>query len=148
MNDLGLPNKQAWAFGLGLDRVTMILYDIPDIRIFWSRDSRFTNQFQAGEISQFKPFSKFEISYKDISFIINGAFSYNELCSIARDEDIDNVIEDIRMIDEFQLSSGQISQCYRITYRSMDRTLKKSEVNKIQATIRDRLVRELGVKIR
>jgi len=32
-----------WAFGLGLERWAMKLFDIPDIRLFWSNDSRFSD---------------------------------------------------------------------------------------------------------
>jgi phenylalanyl-tRNA synthetase alpha chain len=36
---------QGFAFGMGLDRLTMIKYDIPDVRLFYSGDLRFVNQF-------------------------------------------------------------------------------------------------------
>lgn len=39
-----------WAFGLGLERLAMVLYNIPDIRLFWSQDERFLEQFQVQDI--------------------------------------------------------------------------------------------------
>lgn len=40
----GKMDNVAWAFGLGLERLAMVLFDIPDIRLFWSTDQRFTSQ--------------------------------------------------------------------------------------------------------
>ena len=68
---IGVPNKIGWAFGLGLDRLAMVLFGVPDIRLFWSRDERFLKQFSPGTVSQFKPFSKFPECYKDVAFWIN-----------------------------------------------------------------------------
>ena len=147
MTDLGLPDCQAWAFGVGLERLAMILFDIPDIRLFWSQDPRFLSQFSRGKITKFQPYSKYEICYKDVSFFINDKFSYNDLCSIARDIDQNNIIESITLLDQFT-KKDRTSYCYRIVYRSMDKTLKNSEINKIQKLLVERLEKELGVEIR
>jgi len=147
MADLGLPNRQAWAFGLGVERAAMALFNIPDIRLFWSNDQRFLSQFRAGQIVKFKPYSKYESCYKDVSLFVNEKFSYNEMCSIIRDEDRANIVESVILIDQFE-RSGQLSECYRIIYRSVDTTLKNSDINKIQSSICKRLVADLGIQIR
>ena len=47
----GVQNKLGFAFGLGLERLAMILYQIPDIRLFWSTDSGFLSQFVTDDIN-------------------------------------------------------------------------------------------------
>lgn len=64
----GRDGRVGWAFGLGLERLAMILFGIPDIRLFWSQDERFTSQFKKGVISKFVPYSKYPLCYKDVSF--------------------------------------------------------------------------------
>jgi len=34
-----------FAFGMGIDRVAILRYGVPDIRMFWENDVRFLNQF-------------------------------------------------------------------------------------------------------
>jgi phenylalanyl-tRNA synthetase alpha chain len=53
-----------WAFGLGLERWAMILYDIPDIRIFWSTDSGFLDQFRQEDEHFTKEF-KYKVKMND-----------------------------------------------------------------------------------
>lgn len=48
----GAQDRIGWAFGLGLERLAMILYDIPDIRLFWSQDERFLKQFRVSHMDQ------------------------------------------------------------------------------------------------
>jgi phenylalanyl-tRNA synthetase alpha chain len=62
--------KKGWAFGLGLDRLAMILFDIPDIRILWVDSEKFTGQFTSGSVTKFKPYSVLDPIGKDISFYI------------------------------------------------------------------------------
>ena len=48
MKNSGRKTEVGWAAGLGLERFALLLFDIPDIRLFWSKDERFLNQFKAG----------------------------------------------------------------------------------------------------
>jgi phenylalanyl-tRNA synthetase alpha chain len=34
-----------WAFGMGIDRITLLKYEIDDIRLFFDNDLRFLQQF-------------------------------------------------------------------------------------------------------
>jgi phenylalanyl-tRNA synthetase alpha chain len=64
----------------------MVLFQIPDIRLFWSQDSRFLQQFSAGTVTLFKAYSKYPNSSKDISFWLTGAVVHeNDVYDIVRD---------------------------------------------------------------
>jgi phenylalanyl-tRNA synthetase alpha chain len=39
---------QGYAFGMGLDRMTILRYGIPDLRLLMSGDLRFLDQFAEG----------------------------------------------------------------------------------------------------
>ena len=61
----GFAGHKAWAFGLGLERLAMVLFGIPDIRLFWTSDQRFLKQFRAGDLgARFKPFSRYPPCFK------------------------------------------------------------------------------------
>jgi phenylalanyl-tRNA synthetase alpha chain len=34
-----------FAFGMGVERIAMLMYDVPDIRMFYENDMRFVRQF-------------------------------------------------------------------------------------------------------
>jgi phenylalanyl-tRNA synthetase alpha chain len=250
LDNASVPNRVGWAFGIGLERIAMLLYSIPDIRLFWSRDTRFLCQFSEAEpIKRFVPFSKYPACFKDVSFwlrssssaaggasaihppggsftaapILNGdppsstqslfshepvqgnheahagtpsklnattcspekrspgsasssrsvsisatanpgtpispaapspavafasAFHENDVMEIAR-EVCGNVVEDVRLTDEFtHPKSGRKSMCYRINYRSLERTLTNEETNELHERLRALLVERLGVELR
>ena len=43
---------------------------------------------------------------------------------------------------------GKTSHCYRVTYRSMDRSLTDEEINALQVELREKTESELGVELR
>jgi phenylalanyl-tRNA synthetase alpha chain len=83
----GVPDKLGWAFGLGLERIAMVLFSIPDIRLFWSQDKRFLEQFKEGSITPFKPYSKYPSCFKDVSFWLSDekGLHDNDFCDLVRD---------------------------------------------------------------
>lgn len=157
----GAEEKIGWAFGLGLDRLAMLLFDIPDIRLLWSRDERFLSQFAATTAGvdaaltttniTFIPYSKYPPCFKDISFWLSASdegFNDNDLCDVVRSMAGD-LVEKVERIDRFRHpGTGRVSLCYRITYRSMDATMTHEEVNSLQNSIRDVLADKLGVELR
>lgn len=144
----GKIHSVAWAFGLGLERLAMVLFDIPDIRLFWSTDQRFTSQFSDGKLGiKFKPFSKYPPCYKDMSLWVSGSFTENNLCEVVR-EIAGDLVEEVRLIDNFTNPKGLTSHCYRIAYRSMERSLTDEEINQLQGDVRDAVQSKLKVTLR
>lgn len=126
-----VPSRIGWAFGLGLERIAMLLFSIPDIRLFWSQDSRFLTQFRSPflfdpssstasaatpscDIASFQPYSKFPSAARDISFWLPEApdvsAASGQLPTVELHENdfmevvrevAGNDVEDARLIDEF-----------------------------------------------
>ncbi|KAH7075569.1 phenylalanyl-tRNA synthetase mitochondrial precursor [Paraphoma chrysanthemicola] len=192
LDNATVPNRIGWAFGIGLERIAMLLYGIPDIRLFWSQDARFLSQFsEAAPIRRFVPFSKYPACFKDVSFWLRSSssaaggasaihppaalqiatesreqphhhdlippaapapiatsFHENDVMEIAR-EVCGDLVEDVRLTDEFvHPKTGRKSLCYRINYRSLERTLTNDETNALHERLRSLLVDRLGVELR
>jgi len=146
----GVPEKIGWAFGLGLDRLAMVLFSIPDIRLFWSEDSRFTSQFSEGAVSTFRPYSRYPSCYKDISFWLPEGFKLhnNDFFEIVRDIGGD-LVEDTVLVDNFvHPTTNRRSLCFRIHYRSFDRNLSNDEVNVYHLRVTDATIKKWGVEVR
>jgi len=143
------PGAKGWAFGLGLERLAMVLFDIPDIRLFWTSDQRFLKQFKTGDLSaRFKPYSKFPPCYKDMAFWVSEAFTENNLCEVVRGVAGD-LAEEVKLIDDFtHPKTGRTSNCFRIAYRSMERSLTDEEINALQDEVRKQVSEKLGVELR
>lgn len=77
----------------------MVLFSIPDIRLFWSTDSRFLSQFKQGKITPFQQYSKYPSCFKDVSFWIPQltGFHENDFCDIVRDTAGD-LVENVRRV--------------------------------------------------
>jgi len=110
LDNNGARNRIAWAFGIGLERLAMVLFGIPDIRLFWSLDPRFTKQFTQGKVTTFRPYSKYPACVKDIAFWIVGQgdtssagggsspFHENDFMEVVRDVAGD-LVEDCSKVD-------------------------------------------------
>jgi len=148
----GVGYKVGWAFGLGLDRLAMLLFQIPDIRLLWSEDPRFLNQFSKIKFDSktditFTPFSKYPACYKDISFWLQDDYSPNDFYEVVRSI-CGDLVEEVKLIDKFESSDDRVSHCYRILYRSMDRTFTNDEINIIHSKVADSVVNQLSVILR
>ena len=60
-----------------------------------------------------------------------------------------DLAEEVKLIDEFSnKKTGKTSHCYRITYRSMERSLTDEEINKLQESVRELAAQQLLVELR
>ena len=141
-----------WAFGMGIDRLAMLLFGIDDIRLLWSQDERFLSQFSSNTITEFKPFSKYPPTFRDIAFwVMNGSqkdieqrFSADTLRAVGP-----YGLEKSELIDKFvHPKSGQVSLCFRLTYRGIEKTLTSEECNRIHSLVEQYVVNSLGCEVR
>ncbi|KAF1999148.1 phenylalanyl-tRNA synthetase [Amniculicola lignicola CBS 123094] len=174
LNTAGVPNRVGWAFGLGLERIAMLLYSIPDIRLFWSTDTRFLSQFSsAGPISRFVPFSKYPACIKDVSFWLPQRSSSSAAGGISRNvgatatassspttttshdfhendvmeiarEVCGDLVEDVHLVDEFVHPKTGRRS---MCYRTNYRSLERTLTNEETNELHDKFRQQLVEKL-
>ena len=151
IENLGLdPNEWSnWAFGFGLERLAIISMDLPDIRLFWSEDERVIKQLKLGK--KFVEVSKYPPIVRDISFIVPNTFVPNDYFDLVR-ENAPDLVEEVKLLDKYEniekFGVGKISYAFRITYRSLDKTLISTEIDELHKKIEEATNKTFGAQIR
>ncbi len=138
-----------WAFGAGIERWAMISMKLPDIRLLWSSDERVKKQLVLGK--EYEEVSKYPSSVRDISFVVSKKFSPNIYFDMVRDIGND-LIEEVALIDEYEndkkFGTDKKSYAYRITYRSLVRTLTSDEIDKLHKEIEVQTKEQFSAQVR
>jgi len=142
-------NYTGWAFGFGLERLAIVSMALPDIRLLWSEDERVLKQLKLDK--KFVEVSKYPPIVRDISFVVKNDFIPNDYFDFVR-ENAPGIVEEVELLDKYENSAkfGQdkISYAYRITYRSLDRTLTADEINQIHKKLEEETTKIFGGIIR
>jgi phenylalanyl-tRNA synthetase alpha chain len=150
LRKMGVEGYNGWAFGFGLERLAIISMDLPDIRLLWSEDPRVKKQLVLGQA--FKEVSKYPPSVRDISFIVDSSFVPNDYFDMVREAAGDSLVEEVALIDRYEnaakFGEGKVSYAYRITYRSIDRTLTGEEVDTLHKNVEEETRRRFGGQVR
>lgn len=133
LKNFGLEGYNGWAFGFGLERLAIISMKLPDIRLLWSSDERVRKQLVLGQ--EFDEVSKYPPVVRDISFLVTKEdFVINTYFDLVRDIAGD-LVEQMELLDQYEnaekFGEGMISYAFRITYRSIEKTLTNAEVDEL-----------------
>jgi phenylalanyl-tRNA synthetase alpha chain len=140
------------AMGLGLDRLTMLIKGIDDIRLLRAADSRISSQM--GDLDPYRPVSAQPPIRRDLSLALDDAPDAELLGDHIREilGDRAGVVEAVEIGPvilyadlpgtaraRMGMSRGQVNALVRVTLRDHDRTLTDDDANRI----RDALYRGL-----
>jgi phenylalanyl-tRNA synthetase beta chain len=101
----------------------------------------------------FREIERFPAIIRDIALIVPEKIAHEEIIRVIREPE-EPLLESVQLFDLFagregsDISPGQKSLAYRLTYRNKSRTLTNEEVSAVHAKIRERLQRELGAELR
>ncbi|XP_070699782.1 ferredoxin-fold anticodon-binding domain-containing protein 1 [Pempheris klunzingeri] len=136
---------------LNLDLLAALLFSLPDWRLLWSHDPRFSKQFalrpSPGE--PFRPYSLFpeHISF-DISFWTGPTWEERRFHAVVREASRGSV-EQIKLIDTFSHPDlSQTSYCYRLIYHSHTHALSHTQALQFHQQLESLLSSRLQVTIR
>lgn len=149
LSNFGLEGYNGWAFGFGAERLAIASMSLPDIRLLWSEDERVKKQLKLGQ--KFVEVSKYPPVVRDISFVVPNTFVPNDYFDVVR-ETVPDLVEEVTLIDKYEnaakFGEGNVSYAYRITYRSLDKTLTGEEVDTWHKKLEDTTVTVFRAKIR
>lgn len=157
-----------WAFGLGLERICMVLFGINDIRQFWDLNERFLSQYEDNKIHAFVPYSQLPDCSRDISFWINSGLKENVMGNDgveelwwSRENDLFELIRSIfgewiksvTLHDKFTNKKGRHSRCYRLNIVPIDSSITdpgqyRSACTDMMKELYTRVAEEYDVEIR
>ncbi len=149
LSKMGIEGYNGWAFGFGLERLAILSMKLPDIRLLWSEDERVKKQLVLG--TEFKEVSKFPPIVRDISFIVGKDFVPNNFFDLVR-ETAGDLVEEVALIDKYEndekFGKDRMSYAYRITYRSLERTLTNTEVDELHKKVETAATEAYGATVR
>ncbi len=149
LKKMNLEGYNGWAFGFGLERLAIISMELPDIRLLWSSDERVKKQLKLGQ--KFVEVSKYPPVVRDISFIVENSFEPNNYFDLVRDV-VGDLAEEMALIDKYEnaekFGAGRLSYAYRITYRSLDRTLTSEEVDTLHKKLEEKTKEVFEAQVR
>ena len=149
LKDLGLEGYHGWAFGFGLERLAIASMELPDIRLLWSDDPRVTEQLNLGQ--KYEEVSIYPPVLRDISFVVPKTFIPNDYFDFVR-ELAPGMIEQVELLDKYEndekFGADKLSYAYRITYRSLDRTLTNEEIDEIHSRLEKETEKDFDATIR
>jgi phenylalanyl-tRNA synthetase alpha chain len=157
LRNANIGDHIGFAAGFGLERFGMLKYGIPDIRLFWTKDTGFIHQFENKspfDTVNFKQFSSCPQCINDLSFWLptdrleDSPYTPNDFYDLCRTVGGD-LVEQVKLIDEFtHPKTNKRSHSYRITYRAADRVLTKEEVNVVHKRIAETCREQFQVQLR
>jgi len=147
--NMGVTGYNGWAYGFGLERLAIASMKLPDIRLLWSDDERVKKRLVLGQ--PFVEVSKYPPIVRDISFVVDKNFVPNDYFDLVRDVASD-LAEEVELIDKYdneeKFGKDKLSYAYRVTYRSVDRTLTHEEIDKLHKKLEEESTSVFGAVVR
>jgi len=149
LKNFGLEGYNGWAYGFGLERLAIISMKLPDIRLLWSTDERVKKQLELGRT--FVEVSKYPPIIRDISFLVKKGLVMNDYFDLVRDTAGD-LVEQVELLDQYEnaekFGEDMVSFAFRVTYRSIEKTLTNAEVDTLHKKLEAATVETYSATIR
>ncbi len=105
---------------------------------------------ETGKGFSFTPPPRFPATTRDLSIVVDKETSHGELLSVLK-KAASQLVEEIELIDRYEgapLEEGEVSLTYSFRYRAPDRTLTDEEVESLHNSLAEKIVSEIGARIR